>query len=191
MKRQKRRSTAVASMGAVLATAAAACAPEAPAEADVAMADESIAAIRKWTVSSTSGTTVTLSVDAVPVRLGQVLLDVTLDDAPAEALPLSVDLASPEMPMHGVARFEAEALSPGRYQAVVDIPMAGYWQVYVNLDYGADAAVFEFDVAAPEDGDGHQNHASQDASPDAFAPGPDEPRDTSGSPNHAEHRPHS
>jgi hypothetical protein len=133
---------------------------------------------------------VTLSVEAMPVRPGRLRIEVALDEAPAEAIPLSVDLVSPEMPMHGVRRFEADVSGPGRYEAVVDIPMEGYWEVYVNLDYGADAAAFELDVEPPEDGEGHQHHASRDASPDARGPGQDEPQDTSGSHEHAEHQPH-
>jgi len=177
-------------MGVVFVAAAVACVPEAVGEVDVSGGDGSTATTREWTVASTSGATVTLSVDAVPVRPGPVRIDVALDDTPAGALPLSLDLVSPEMPMHGIVRFEVEETSPGRYQTVVDIPMEGYWEIYVNLDYGADAAVFELDVEPSEDGGGHQHHASQDASPDASGPGTDEPQGTSGSHNHAENQPH-
>ena len=190
MKRQNRWSPGVLRMGAVLVMAATACVPEAAGEADVSEAAEWVAATREWTVASTSGTTVTLAVDAAPIRPGRVRLDIVLGPSPAEVLPLTLDLASPEMPMHGVVRFGAEASDPGRYQAVVDIPMEGYWEVYVNLDYGADAAVFEWEVEPPEGGGGHQHHASPDVSPEAHGPGPEEPRDTSGSHNHAEHQPH-
>lgn len=116
-----------------------------------------------WTASSTSGVEVRISVDPLPLRPGPARLEIALAAPPPEVLPLSVDLVSPEMPMHGIVRYEAEASSAARYHAVVEIPMEGFWELYVNLDYGADAAVFELDVPAPAGSGSHLHHGPREA----------------------------
>lgn len=147
--------------GALLVLAGVACTPGAADEAlpagDAAEPPDMVSG-DPWTAASTSGVDVTLSADPLPLRPGPVRLEIALGQEPAAALPLSLDLVSPEMPMHGIVRYETEASSTRRYEAVVDIPMEGLWELYVNLDYGADAAVFELNVPAPESSTGHEHH---------------------------------
>lgn len=108
----------------------------------------------RWTTPSTSGTRITLSTGSL-LEPGSTRFHILLENPPLDPLPVTVDLVSPEMPMHGVVRYEAEALDGGQYEALVDLPMEGYWELYVNLDYGADAALFELDVALPEGAPAH------------------------------------
>ena len=50
--------------------------------------------------------------------------------------------------------------------------MEGYWELYVNLDYGADAAVFALDVAPGDQGSSHGHGASDDVSAGDHEHGP-------------------
>lgn len=111
-----------------------------------------------WTAASTSGTGVTVSADPVPLRPGPLRLSIELDPEPSEPFPVTVDLVAPEMPMHGVLRYDAESVSPNAYVATVEVPMEGFWELYVNLDFGADAAVFELEVAPPYGAEPHSHH---------------------------------
>jgi hypothetical protein len=70
-----------------------------------------------------------------------------------------VDLVAPDMPMHGITRFDAEAISADEYLVEMELPMEGRWLVYVNLDIGVNAASFEVDVP-PSDVGSHENHDS-------------------------------
>jgi hypothetical protein len=181
--------------GAVLVLVGVACtsgvADEVLSEGDQAPAPD-LASGDAWTAASTSGVEVSVSADPLPLRPGPVRLEIALGEAPPDVLPLSLDLVSPEMPMHGIVRYETEASSVAHYRAVVDIPMEGLWELYVNLDYGADAAVFELDVAAPEGSTGHEHHGgapSTEAGPqhDHRNPGGDEPSDAGSEDEHRHH----
>ncbi len=87
---------------------------------------------------------------------------------------MTVDLVSPDMPMHGITRFDSEALSPEEYTVEMDVPMEGRWLVYVNLDIGVNAASFEFRI--PESGeDGRHEHGSQQQTEEAEAAADDQP----------------
>ncbi|MBI4409363.1 MAG: hypothetical protein HY561_06615 [Gemmatimonadetes bacterium] len=94
------------------------------------------------------GFTVRVAPDPDPPRVGRLRLVITLEPAREVAGPLSVDLASPTMPMHGIVRVPADALGAGSYVALLEIPMEGLWSVYINLDDGAEAASFQFEVPA-------------------------------------------
>jgi len=146
----------------ILAILATGCTPEASGEPVESSSDDSDV-FSTWTASSTSGASVTLRTPN-PLEPGSTSIDIRLVDGPAEVLPITLDLVSPDMPMHGVVRFDAHAVSPGSYRASVELPMEGYWELYVNLDYGADAALFELDVVLPAGVLPHQ-HAAPD-SPD-------------------------
>lgn len=108
---------------------------------------------------------------AGPVRF---LIDVEADIA--GPLPVSVDVVSPTMPMHGVRRYAAEHLEGHRYAVDAELPMEGTWAVYVNLDAGGDAAAFELEVAPSSTGEGHQHGGAT-------------PSDTAD--HHHDHRPNS
>lgn len=85
---------------------------------------------------------------AYPLRSGEV--DVYLEIDPAaigKVAPVKVDLASPTKPIHGITRFPTRQTGPGQYVTVVELPMEGRWNLYVNLNAdGTDAAEFEFEV---------------------------------------------
>ena len=104
-----------------------------------------------WEGESSGGTPVTVTTPNVPVRLGPLSLNIAIRSDSPEPLPVSVDLFSPEMPMHGVRRFDAEAISPTEYTVKLEIPMEGRWLLYVNLDAGVNAASVELDVPPPEE----------------------------------------
>jgi hypothetical protein len=167
--------------GALLVLAGVACTPGAADEAlpagDPAETPDPDAG-DAWTAASTSGVEVTLSVDPLPLRPGPIRLEIALGQEPPAALPLSLDLVSPEMPMHGIVRYETESSSASRYQAVVEIPMEGLWELYVNLDYGADAAVFELDVPAPEGSTGHEHHGGAPSAEEGGEHGHEHPGET-------------
>jgi len=109
-----------------------------------------------WEGESSGGTPVTVTTPNVPVRLGPLSLNIAIQSDSPEPLPVSVDLFSPEMPMHGIRRFDAEAVSPTEYTVNVEIPMEGRWLLYVNLDAGVNAASLELDVPPPEEAESAQ-----------------------------------
>jgi hypothetical protein len=106
-----------------------------------------------WTVKSASGAEVTVALGTAPIAAGPTELTLTVaGQANSPLVARSVDLVSPDMPLHGVARFP---VTDGA--ARLQIPMEGRWALYVNLDEaGGDAAEFIFDVAPNGDG-GHQH----------------------------------
>ncbi len=111
----------------------------------------------RWEGESSGGTPVTVTTPNVPVRLGPLLLNIAIQSDSPEPLPVSVDLVSADMPMHGIRRFDAEAISATEYTVNLEIPMEGRWLLYVNLDAGVNAASFELDVPpsdAPTEGAG-------------------------------------
>ena len=89
----------------------------------------------------------------VPIRF-----EIFVDSARADH-PVTADLLAPEMPAHGISRYEAVQLRPGVYALELEIPMEGKWELYVNLDDGSDAAAFPFAVA-PSVGSAQPHHAS-------------------------------
>ncbi len=105
-----------------------------------------------WTTQSTDGTRVTLSAEPAPPSAGPVKLIVAVDAAASEARPVSVDLVSPTMPLHGVVRYD---LVEG--EAGIHVPMEGRWALHVNLDeIGTNSAEFLFDVE-PSGGSAHHS----------------------------------
>jgi len=108
-----------------------------------------------WTATSPRGTGVTLRAEPTPLTAGPVRFEILSPHAPDG--PLTVDLVSPSMPMHGIRRHEAVALENGAWVVEVETPMEGSWALYVNLDHGADAAEFLFEAAPGEEGSGHHH----------------------------------
>jgi hypothetical protein len=92
------------------------------------------------------GTPVVVTTANPPTRPGSISLHIQIRGPGPEALPVSVDVVAPSMPMHGITRFDAQAISAEEYLVEIELPMEGRWLVYVNLDTGADAASFELDV---------------------------------------------
>ncbi len=162
----KLRETAIgAAVVAALASGACGSADRVNVEVDetpeAAFAAETIgvpfAEVGRWEGESSGGTPVTVTTPNVPVRLGPLSLNIGIQSDSPEPLPVSVDLVSPEMPMHGIRRFDAEAISATEYTVNLEIPMEGRWLLYVNLDAGVNAASFELDVPpsdAPTEGAG-------------------------------------
>ncbi len=106
---------------------------------------------------STKGTPVTVTPASLPVRAGPVDLLVDVDTTAEQPLPVTLDVVSPEMPIHGVLRFPSRAESPRRYRIRAEIPMDGRWMLYVNLDYGGDAAELVLDVEPGPEAGGHRH----------------------------------
>ncbi len=135
------------------ATVIAGCAPEAGDVQAEASHDEATGGV--LTAISTEGTKVLLRTEQTPVQVGAVRFTVSFPDGIPGDVPVSLDLVSPEMPMMGIRRFEAQKLSDTEFVVDGEIMMDGFWNVYVNLGFGADAAEFEFDVEPSADGTGH------------------------------------
>ncbi len=103
-----------------------------------------------WTVTASDGSHVTVTASTEALKPGPVTLDISVHSADGAARPRTIDLVSPEMPMHGLVRHQVVDGSVD-----LDIPMEGLWTIYVNLDdAGAAAAEFQFNVPAGEAG-GH------------------------------------
>jgi hypothetical protein len=113
----------------------------------------------RWIGETATGTPIVVTTPNPPIRPGSISLRIQVPNAGPETLPVSVDLVAPDMPMHGITRFDAEAISTDEYLVEMELPMEGRWLVYVNLDIGVNAASFEVDVP-PSDGGGHENHES-------------------------------
>ncbi|HEX7050481.1 MAG TPA: hypothetical protein VF188_09795 [Longimicrobiales bacterium] len=103
----------------------------------------------EWSARSTAGVPVRVAPEPNPPSIGRLRLRITVADSAVEAPGLTVDLVSPTMPLHGITRFPATRIAPGRYSVDAEIPMEGPWSIYVNLDDGGNTALFDFDVAAP------------------------------------------
>lgn len=117
-----------------------------------AMAESELAA--SWSGRTPTGIPVTVAAEPDPPVPGPVRFELTV---PRGARPLSVDLVSPAMPVHGVVRFPV-AITDGVVVADVDVPMEGHWALYVNFDDGSDAAEIRFAVAAADSAAMHHQH---------------------------------
>jgi len=108
-----------------------------------------------WTATASDGSHVTVSASSEAMATGLVTLAIAVHSTGGGVSPRSLDLVSPEMPMHGLVRHEVVDGSVD-----IDIPMEGLWTFYVNLDEaGAASAEFQFNVPAGEAG-GHVHHGS-------------------------------
>lgn len=108
-----------------------------------------------WTVTASDGSHVTMTAGA-EILPGPLELTFSVHAPDGSAAPVSLDLVSPTMPMHGLVRYPIVDGS-----AEIDLPMEGRWAIYVNLDdAGQASAEFLFDVPPGESG-GHQHHGSQ------------------------------
>lgn len=136
--------------GLVVIAAVAACDPQPRASDDVASGTE--VASETWNTRRVNGMVVRVRPEALPVREGPTTFLIELDPPPAEAINMSVDLVSPSMPAHGIARYEAHAERRERYRAAAEIPMAGYWTLYVNFDDGGTAVPFSFEAFGADGG---------------------------------------
>jgi hypothetical protein len=105
--------------------------------------------------TSTGGALVRLAFDPDPLAAGPLILTLAIDPPPNDPGIVSLDVVSPEMPMHGVVRYPVQEVRPGRFTAAIVVPMAGLWEFYVNLDVGLDTAPFAVRVlSAGPDGSG-------------------------------------
>jgi len=108
-----------------------------------------------WTVTASDGSHVTMTA-GTEILPGPLELSFSVHAPDGSVAPVSLDLVSPTMPMHGLVRYPiADGL------AEIDLPMEGQWAIYVNLDdAGQASAEFLFDVPPGESG-GHQHHGSR------------------------------
>ncbi len=114
----------------------------------------------RWEARTASGLTVRMRTVPAPPAAGplRVLIHV---DGPAPRAPLTVDLVSPSMPVHGVTRY---ALGPAgeAWAADIEIPMDGGWSVYVNFDDGSDAVELRFVAGDPASRTHPHPHTQED-----------------------------
>lgn len=103
-------------------------------------------------VVSASGTSLLLRLEPEPPVAGDARLVVSIEHG--TAVPHSLDLVAPSMPMHGIARYVLERTGD-LYQADITIPMEGDWSVWVNFDDGTESAEVRFIVGNPEHPDTH------------------------------------
>lgn len=122
-----------------------------------------------WTATSTGGSHVTLDLPAGPPTEGAVEARLSVHSATGDAVPRSIDVTSPTMPMHGVMRALVEEADDGTFRATVHIPMGGVWALYVNLDEGGDTAEFLLVVRNADGSRGHDH--SPPPSPDSATRG--------------------
>jgi hypothetical protein len=124
--------------------------PETPAQVD---------STAEWVATTTSGITVTVRPDRVPMRVGVTVFQISFGQEIPADVPVSIDVISPEMPAMGLMRYMAEPAGPNTYTASAEIRMEGAWEIYVNLGDGTDAAPFAFGVQQGEPGtENHGNH---------------------------------
>lgn len=116
------------------------------------------------------GIPVHLTLDPDPPSAGPVLLQIRVEGELPDPDALTADLVAPHMPAHGIVRFPVKVTGDGQMEADIRIPMEGTWKVYVNLDSGAQAAPFQFQVAPGEDDHGHSGHDHHDHQHHGSAP---------------------
>ena len=93
------------------------------------------------------GVSISLDLPEGEIRAGDMTVTIRAESTSGSVYPHSVDVMSPTMPMHGVARVPVTQTSPGTFTATASIPMSGRWALFVNLDEdGAQSAEFQFDV---------------------------------------------
>lgn len=119
---------------AALVVALAACSADDAGRAEAPAADP--AAADAWSTRLDDGTTVRVQPQVTPVPVGRTTFLIELEPVPADTPAVTVDILSPSMPAHGIIRYAAVAAGPGRFRADAEIPMAGDWSLYVNLDEG-------------------------------------------------------
>lgn len=142
------------------------CGADASHGAHPAGEDEGVPASPLGTLSASTegGTHVMVTFAPDPPLIGPVDVFIELHPAPTNPDQVSVDLVSPDMPAHGVARTQASAGDrPGHFHARVMFPMEGHWELYVNLDIGHEAASFAVHVPAEAEGRPpaqHQHHGT-------------------------------
>jgi len=110
--------------------------------------------------ASPSGVVVRIRTEPDPPSTGWLRVFVTVVRR-GDRKPQSVDLVSPAMPMHGIARYAVRALGTD-WIADLDIPMEGEWSVYVNFDDGTDAAEFRFVVGEAQSHTQQHHHTEED-----------------------------
>jgi hypothetical protein len=66
----------------------------------------------RWAGETATGTPVVVTTANPPMRPGPISLHIQIQNPGTEALPVSVDIVAPEMPMHGITRFDAEPYPP-------------------------------------------------------------------------------
>ena len=113
----------------------------------------------RWVGETAAGTPVVVTTTNPPMRPGSISLQIQVDNPGPEAFPVSVDVVAPSMPLHGITRFDAQAISAEEYLVEIELPMGGRWLVYVNLDIGPNAAFFEVDIP-PSEGASQGKHDS-------------------------------
>ena len=113
----------------------------------------------RWAGETAAGTPIVVTTTNPPMRPGSISLQIQVDNPGPEAFPVSVDVVAPSMPMHGITRFDAQAISAEEYLVEIELPMGGRWLVYVNLDIGPNAAFFEVDIP-PSEGASQGKHDS-------------------------------
>jgi len=120
--------------------------------------DQALTGSGPWTVTTSDGSHVTLTSADAPFGAGQIEVVVSVHSVNELIAAHSIDVVSPTMPMHGVARFP---LYHGR--ALVGLPMEGLWSLYVNLDAdGRTSAEFTFAVSAGETPEHTHNDGEMD-----------------------------
>lgn len=115
-----------------------------------------------WTGWTPKGFKVSVAPKTLPVPVGTVELEIRTDAASGTGTRLTVDLASPTMPMHGVTRFAVVRTAPGVFRSRVTIPMEGEWIFAVNVGNDLETAEVAFLVPRPPDapagGPAHAGH---------------------------------
>jgi hypothetical protein len=95
-----------------------------------------------WTATSAGGQLVEVRTGELPLMPGRNVFRVR-----SAAPVVSADLVSPTMANHGITRYAPRRETTGDFLIDADIPMAGDWVLYVNLDEGQNAAAFSFEVS--------------------------------------------
>lgn len=104
---------------------------------------------------------VTLTPDD-PVRAGGLQLEALPVDPLDEGAEPVVDIFAPNMPAHGIIRFPAEVVENGdAITSRIEVPMEGWWKIYVDLGPSAGTASLDVHVAPGEGGD-HDHHHDHD-----------------------------
>jgi len=98
-------------------------------------------------VATDGGVRISLDLPGGEIRAGNLTVTIRAEDVSDSLYPRSMDVMSPTMPMHGVARVPVTETSPGTFTATASIPMSGRWALFINLDEdGTQSAEFQFDV---------------------------------------------